>query len=101
MSGGRLIRQKIRQPRRVAARLSAGARVPGCRESRDKRILATLGKVPQTCVSSKTNDWRIRQMLGAAARGGRISAAIDYAIGRCRASPRAQFGAGVRMVEDT
>ena len=30
-----------------------------------------------------------------------ISAASDYAITRCCAFPRAQFGAGVRMVEDT
>jgi hypothetical protein len=70
--GGRLSHPEIRQPRRVAARLSAGARVPGCRESRDKRILATLGKVPQTRVSSKTNDWRIRRCGNASMRAASI-----------------------------
>jgi hypothetical protein len=69
--GGTLGRQEdLRQPLRVAARLSAGARVPGCRESR--RILATLGNVPQTCLSSKTNDWRIRRCGNASMRAASI-----------------------------
>ena len=45
---------RLGQPRRVAARLSAGARVPGSRGFGTDPSLATLGKVPQTGLSSKT-----------------------------------------------
>ena len=45
---------RLGQPRRVAARLSGGARVPGSRGFGTDPSLATLGKVPQTGLSSKT-----------------------------------------------
>ena len=62
MRDGRLIRQEVGQPWRVAARLPAGARVPGSQGGWPTRP----GHSGQSSINScefKTNDWRIRQCL--------------------------------------